>query len=104
MSHSVQRRDRISVKGYGFLSFAKNMGKNIGNTIYKNLSSTYSQKLLNHAIDAFKTAPEKAIHKSAQATGDLIGNILLTELQTFQKIHNKIIQRHVTNDNDKKNT
>ena len=29
-SYSVQLRDRILVKGYGFLSFAKNMGKNIG--------------------------------------------------------------------------
>ena len=85
MSHSVQRRDRISVKGYGFLSFAKNMGKNIGNTIYKNLSSTYSQKLLNHAADAFKTAPEKAIHKSAQATGDLIGNKIAYRITNISK-------------------
>ena len=35
MRYSVQPRDQIFVKGYGFLSFAKNMGKNIG----KNLSS-----------------------------------------------------------------
>ena len=27
--HSVQPRDRIFVKDYGFLSFAKNMGKNM---------------------------------------------------------------------------
>ena len=27
--YSVQPRDRVLVKGYGFLSFAKNMGKNI---------------------------------------------------------------------------
>ena len=27
MQYSVQPRDRIFVKGYGFLSFAKNMGK-----------------------------------------------------------------------------
>ena len=85
MSHSVQRRDRISVKGYGFLSFAKNMGKNIGNTVYKNLSSTYTQKLLNHATDAFKTAPEKAIHKSAQATGDLIGNKTANRITNISK-------------------
>ena len=29
MKYSVQARDRIFVKGYGFLSFAKSMGKNI---------------------------------------------------------------------------
>ena len=30
MRYSVQRRNRIFVKGYRFLSFAKNQGKNIG--------------------------------------------------------------------------
>ena len=30
MTYSVQPRDRISVKGYGFSSFAKNMDKNTG--------------------------------------------------------------------------
>ena len=29
MHHSVQPRDRILLKGYGFLSFAENMGKNL---------------------------------------------------------------------------
>ena len=40
--YSVQPRDRIFVKGCGFLSFTKNMGKNIGKNISKNLSSKYS--------------------------------------------------------------
>ena len=30
MRYSVQPRDRIFVKGCGFLSFSKNMGENIG--------------------------------------------------------------------------
>ena len=42
MCYSVQPRDQIFVKGYGFLSFAKNMGKNIGKNKYKNLSSKHS--------------------------------------------------------------
>ena len=42
MRYSVQPRDRIFVKGYGFLSLAKNMGKNIGKNISKNVSSKYS--------------------------------------------------------------
>ena len=46
--YSVQPRDRIFVKGYGFLSFAKNMGKNIVKNISKNLRGKYSQKLLDH--------------------------------------------------------
>ena len=44
----------------------------------KNLSSKYSQKLLDHAkqstTDAFKTASKTAIQKAAEATYDLIGN------------------------------
>ena len=58
----------IYVKGYGCLSFAKNMGKS--------LSSKYSQKLLDSAkkstADAIKTAWKRAIQKTAKATGDLI--------------------------------
>ena len=47
--YSVQPRDQIFVKGYGFLSFAKNMGKSIGKNLSKKLSGKCSQKLLNHA-------------------------------------------------------
>ena len=46
--YSVQPRDWIFVKGYGFLSFAKNMGKDIGKNIIKNLSGKNRQKLLDH--------------------------------------------------------
>ena len=37
MRHSIEPRGKIYVKGYGFLSFAKNMGKGVG--------KKYSQKL-----------------------------------------------------------
>ena len=50
-------RDRIYVKGHGFLSFAKNMDKN--------LSNKYGQKLLNRVkrslTDAIKTASKRVI-------------------------------------------
>ena len=36
--YSVQPRDQIFVKNYGFLSFAKIVGKNIGKNISKNLT------------------------------------------------------------------
>ena len=48
MLYSVQPRGRIFLKGYGFLSFAKNAGKNIGENMSKKLSSKYSQKLIDH--------------------------------------------------------
>ena len=40
--YSVQSRDRIIVKGYGVLFFAKSIGKNIAKNISKNLSGKYS--------------------------------------------------------------
>ena len=54
------------------------MGKNIGKNISKNLIGKYNQKLLDHAkqsaTDLFKTTSEKAIQKTAEATGDLVVN------------------------------
>ena len=38
MRYSVRPRDRIFGKGYGFLFFAKSMGKKFGKNISKNLS------------------------------------------------------------------
>ena len=49
MRYSVQPKDQMFVKSYGFLSLAKNMIKNISKNISKNLSSKYNQKLLHHA-------------------------------------------------------
>ena len=49
MRYLVQPRDRIFVKGYGFLFFAKNTGKNIGKNISKNLNGKYSKKPLDQA-------------------------------------------------------
>ena len=47
--YSLQPRDRIFIKGYGFKLFARNMGKNVGKNISKILSLKYSQKRLDHA-------------------------------------------------------
>ena len=64
---SVQTRDRIFVKGYGFLPFAKNEGKDIGKNVSKNLSSKYRQKFFDYAkqsaTDALKTALKRSIKK-----------------------------------------
>ena len=59
MRYSIEVRDRIYVKGYGYLSFAKNMGKS--------LSNKYDQKLLGSAkkstTDAIKTASKREVKK-----------------------------------------
>ena len=44
--YSVQPRDQIFVKDYGFLSFAKNMGKNIGINISKTLVANVARNFL----------------------------------------------------------
>ena len=62
MRYSIKPKDRIYVKGYGFLSFVKSMGKN--------LSGIYGQKLLDSAktstTDAIKASSKRAIQKRAQ--------------------------------------
>ena len=51
--YSVQPRDRIFVKGYGFLFFAKNMGKNLGRNTSKNLSGKIMLKNLQQMHSKF---------------------------------------------------
>ena len=63
MRCSIECRDRIYVKGYGFLSFAKNM--------CKNSSNEYGQELLDSAKkstgDAIKTISKIAIQKKIRS-------------------------------------
>ena len=77
MRYSVQPSDRIMLKNYGFLLFAKNMDTNIGKNINKNQSGKYSHKLLDRAKQSatysFKTTSKRTIQTVAGATGDLIG-------------------------------
>ena len=81
MRSSVEPRDRIYVRGYGFLSFTKNMGKSLRNK--------YGQKLLDSAkrstTDAIKTASKRAIQKTAEATWDLIGNKIADKITIVSK-------------------
>ena len=81
MRYSIEPRDRIYVKGYGFLSFAKNMGKS--------LSNQYGEKLLDSdkksTTDAIKTTSKRAIQKPAEATGDLIGNKTADKITSVTK-------------------
>ena len=59
MRYSIGPRDRICVKGYGFLSFAKNISKN-ATKVAKSMSNKYSQRQLDSAkkstADSIKTA------------------------------------------------
>ena len=91
MRYSIEPRDRIYVKGYEFLSFAKNMGTH--------LSNKYSQKLLDSAkkssTDAIKTAWKRAIQKIAEATDDLIGNKIADKITSVStELHSKNTQNN----------
>ena len=105
MRYSVQPRDRMFVKGYVFFAFAKNMGKNIGKNISKNLSGKYSQKLLDHtkqsATHALKTVSKRAIQKTAEANGDLVGNEIANRITKVSKDSQQNKLETVTNENDK---
>ena len=78
MRYSIEPRE-IYVKGYGFLSFAKNMGKS--------LSNKYGQKLHDSAkkstTDAIKAASKIAIQKTA--AGDMIGNKIADKITSVQR-------------------
>ena len=66
MHYSIEPRHRIYLKGYGFLSFAKNIGTN-ANKVAESMSNKCSQKLFDSAkkstTDAIKTASKRAIKK-----------------------------------------
>ena len=65
MRYSTEPRFRKYVKGYGFLSFAKNFCKKYGKKIMDTATKT--------GIDAAKTVSKRVVQKNAEATADLIG-------------------------------
>ena len=81
LRYSIEPRDRIYVKRYGFLSFAKNVGKS--------LSNNYGQTLLHSTkkstTDAIQKASKRAIQKTAEATGGLIGNKIADIITSVSK-------------------
>ena len=100
MRHSIEPEYRKYVKGYGFLSFARNFGNKYGKKLMytviktgKDFNSKYDKKLTDTATKAGKdlatTAGKKIIHKSAEATGDLIGNKIADKITSLGKPRSK---------------
>ena len=71
--YSIEPKTRKYVKGYGFLSFARN------------LSSKYGKKLLDTAtktgLDAAKIASKKVAHKTAEAIGEFVRNKIAERIE-----------------------
>ena len=76
--YSIESRNRIFVKGYECLSFAKNMGKSISKNISQSLSGKYIQKRLDHAkksaTDASKISRKRVVQKTAEEPSGLVCN------------------------------
>ena len=70
--YSTEPRTKKYVKGYGFLSFERN------------LSNKYRKQLL----DVIKTASKKVGHKTADTTGKFIGNKIADKTEkTVPDVH-----------------
>ena len=84
MRYSLEPRYRRYVQGQGFMSFARNIGNKYGKKLfYKSIDVGKSmkkngKKVLDNSLSAgkdfAKIAGNKVLTKSAEATGDLIGN------------------------------
>ena len=77
MRYSLDPRDRIYVKGYRFMSFARSISNKYG----KKLADTAKIS----ATGAAKTASKRAIQKTVQATGDLVGNKIADKITSISK-------------------
>ena len=75
MRYSIEPRERRYVKGYGFMSFARNF------------SDKYSKSLMDLSKTFAKTARKKILKETAKATGDLIGNKIADKIKV--KLHNE---------------
>ena len=81
MRYSLEPHYRRYVQGQGFMSFARNIGNKYGKKIFdvsKSMKNKYGKKILDNSLSAgkdfAKIAGKKVLPKSAEATGDLIGN------------------------------
>ena len=84
MWYSLEPSYRRYVQGQGFMSFAKNIGNKYGRKIFgksidvsKSMKKKNGKKILDNSLSAgkdFKIAGKKVLTKSAETTGDLIGN------------------------------
>ena len=75
MRYSIEPREGRYVKGYGFMSFARNFNDKYGKSL-RDVSKTFA-----------KTAGKEILKETAKATGDLIGSKIADKITA--KPHNK---------------
>ena len=79
MRYSIELRERRFVKGYGFMSFARNF------------SGKYSKSLMDASKKFAKTAGKEILKETAKATGDLIGNKIADKITATPHNKDKVI-------------
>ena len=94
MRYSLELRRRKQVQGYGFLSFARKFCDKFGKRLLDTATKT--------GIDVAKAASKRAVQKTAEATGDLIGIKQLIKL--LQWVHQKIKKIRIKQTKQKKFT
>ena len=75
MRYSIEPREKRYVKGYGFMSFARNF------------SDKYSKSLMHASKKFAETAGKEILKETAKTTGDLIGSKIADKITA--KPHNK---------------
>ena len=104
MRYSLEPKYRKYVQGYGFLSFARKFGDKYGKKLINTATKTginvakkfgdkYGKNLMDTAkksgINAARTASKRVVQKTAEATGDLIGNKIADKITSLDKLKNK---------------
>ena len=83
--YSIKPRTRKYIKGYGFLSIARNLSNKYGKQFLDTATKT--------GLGAAKTASKKVVHKTIEATGEFIWN----------KIADKIMKPKATPNENSRN-
>ena len=108
MRYSLEPSYRRYVQDQGFMSFAKNIGNKYGRKIFdksvdfgKSMKKKYGKKILDNSLragkDFAKIAGKKVLTKTAEATGDLIGNKIADRItkgsrNKYQKEDDRIME------------
>ena len=81
MRYQLEPNHRKYVQAYGFLSVARKSGDKYGKKLMDTATKT--------GIDPAKTASKRVVQKTAEATGDLIGNKLAGKITSVGKSKSK---------------
>ena len=82
MRYSTEAKFRKYVQRYGFLSFARKFGDKYGKKLMNTVTKT--------GIDPAKTASKRLVQKTAEASGDLIGNKIADKITSVGKSKEKL--------------